>query len=416
VTVHLPPSITSPGIVSYEAGTRRVVTPDATLTTIAELIGACGITRVANVTGLDEVGIPVAVACRPNSRALAVSQGKGLTWEAAKASAVMESIESWHAERISAPILLGRRHDLVRDVEVIPPELLPQVAASRYTDRLRIPWIEGHDLMTGRATWVPYELVHLDLTLPLPEGSGCFPLGSNGLASGNHPAESTLHALCELIERDAYALWYFMGDTDRSERRVDLSTVTSPTATDLVGRFVAAGLEVALWDITTDVGVAAYRCAVSSGATSDLRPLYPSSGLGCHPSREVAVVRALTEAAQSRLTRIAGSRDDVPRDDYELTRLPDELDRLHRVLRDEPQRRPYGAAPDFTSSTIADDIVHVTELLVAAGFEHAVIVDLSRGFPGVSVARAVVPGLETKPGGSGYRPGSRVRDRLEGTP
>jgi len=51
-----------------------------------------GITRVANVTGLDHVGIPVVMACRPNARGLAVSQGKGLTLDAAKASAVMESI------------------------------------------------------------------------------------------------------------------------------------------------------------------------------------------------------------------------------------------------------------------------------------------------------------------------------------
>ncbi|TGV60738.1 hypothetical protein EN803_38435, partial [Mesorhizobium sp. M2D.F.Ca.ET.160.01.1.1] len=37
-----------------------------------------GITRVANVTGLDRIGIPVVMVCRPNARSLAVSQGKGI--------------------------------------------------------------------------------------------------------------------------------------------------------------------------------------------------------------------------------------------------------------------------------------------------------------------------------------------------
>jgi YcaO-like protein with predicted kinase domain len=60
---------------------------------------AMGITWLANVTGLDRIGLPVCVAVRPNWRALSTSQGKGETIEAAKASALMEAIESWHGAR-----------------------------------------------------------------------------------------------------------------------------------------------------------------------------------------------------------------------------------------------------------------------------------------------------------------------------
>ena len=63
-----------------------------------------GITRIANVTGLDTIGIPVVMVCRPNSRSVAVSQGKGLTLAAAKASGVMESVEGYHAEHIALPL------------------------------------------------------------------------------------------------------------------------------------------------------------------------------------------------------------------------------------------------------------------------------------------------------------------------
>lgn len=59
-----------------------------------------GITRVADVTGLDRIGIPVVMVCRPNARSLAVSQGKGIDIEAATVSGLMESVELYHAEHI----------------------------------------------------------------------------------------------------------------------------------------------------------------------------------------------------------------------------------------------------------------------------------------------------------------------------
>ena len=52
--------------------------------------------------GLMGTGIPVAIAVRPNSRSLAVSQGKGLSLPQARASALMEAIELFHGEDISA--------------------------------------------------------------------------------------------------------------------------------------------------------------------------------------------------------------------------------------------------------------------------------------------------------------------------
>ena len=61
-------------------------------------LGELGITRVANVTGLDNLGVPVVMACRPMARTLSVFQGKGLTLVAARVSGEMEANESFHAE------------------------------------------------------------------------------------------------------------------------------------------------------------------------------------------------------------------------------------------------------------------------------------------------------------------------------
>jgi ribosomal protein S12 methylthiotransferase accessory factor len=101
------PGTDDPGFKTFRHGTHRVVTPMETLTRVQRFMAQMGITRISNITGLDRIGIPVAIACRPNSRGLSVSQGKGLDLAAAKASALMESVEAYHAERITLPLKLG---------------------------------------------------------------------------------------------------------------------------------------------------------------------------------------------------------------------------------------------------------------------------------------------------------------------
>src|SRR5215472_8222046 len=89
---------------AYRAGTHRSVDPERTLERVRPFLPAMGITRIANITGLDRVGVHVVQAVRPNSRTLAVSQGKGADLAAAKASAVMESIEAYHSDHITIPV------------------------------------------------------------------------------------------------------------------------------------------------------------------------------------------------------------------------------------------------------------------------------------------------------------------------
>src|SRR5947207_13818095 len=107
---------------SYYRGTHRLVSPQHTIDKISGLLPVMGITRVANVTGLDHIGIPVVMVCRPNSRALAVAQGKGLTLAAAKASGVMESIEAYHAERITLPLKLASYEELCHTHRLVDVE------------------------------------------------------------------------------------------------------------------------------------------------------------------------------------------------------------------------------------------------------------------------------------------------------
>src|SRR5262245_18349193 len=105
----------------------------------------------------------------------------GATLAAAKASGVMESIEVWHAERIDRPLVLGSVLDLRFTRRLVDLSRMPRLRVSTFDEHHRMMWIEGHDLVSRSAVWVPYECVHTDYRIPLPTGSGCFAINSNGL-------------------------------------------------------------------------------------------------------------------------------------------------------------------------------------------------------------------------------------------
>src|SRR6201999_785112 len=79
-----------------ERMTLRSRDPEETLRLLLPHLERHGITRLANVTGLDRIGIPVYQAIRPNSRGLSLSQGKGVDEVSAQVSALMESLECHH--------------------------------------------------------------------------------------------------------------------------------------------------------------------------------------------------------------------------------------------------------------------------------------------------------------------------------
>src|SRR5438045_8511217 len=170
---------------TFRRATHRSASLDDTLKSALPLARVMGITGGANVTGLDSVGSPVGMVCRPNSRSVAVSQGKGIDLASARASGLMEAVELYHAETITLPLRLATYEELRYQHNVVEVDDLPRAFESRFHPFLRLLWCEGSDLLSGRNVFVPYELVHMNYTVPLPDGHGCFAAISNGLASGN---------------------------------------------------------------------------------------------------------------------------------------------------------------------------------------------------------------------------------------
>lgn len=394
---------------------------------------ALGITRVANVTGLDHVGIPVVAVYRPNARSIVVSQGKGIDLWAAKASGLMEAAESFHAEHCDLALRLRSYAEMTRVRPVVDVSRLPRVSVTSFHADRPLSWCAGVDLMQGdgRGTgpesnpevWVPYEMVHTNFTLPLPTGSGCFTMSSNGLASGNHLTEAINHGICELIERDALALWAMRGGSHSREGRVLRSSIDDPHCLALLARLDAAGLAYGIWDIRTDIAVPCFACVSVDREPNPVGQVFVSHGSGAHANPGVALSRAISEAAQTRLTFIAGARDDADRAFFERARDPararralcaiDELEDPGEPLgvQGSAPHRDFQAIQGGDTDSFEGDLAWLEGRLRAVGIDELVAVDLGQPRFDLSVVRMIIPGLESLHDIPGYVPGARVRAR-----
>lgn len=372
-------------------------------------LSAMGITRIANVTGLDRAGIATVSVVRPNSRAVTVAMGKGVDLAAARVSGVMEAIEGHHAETIARPLRQASRAELARGDRLVDLERLPRQSPQLLPQDLPILWVEGQDLLANRSSWLPLETVTTDYTLPQPPGSGYFQATTNGLASGNSHDEALLHAVCEIVERDARTLWELAGRAGRIARRLDLATVDDPLVLELLERLARAEIAVAVWDVTTDIGLPCFVALLL-----DLQDgTDPELGSGCHPSPGIALCRALTEAAQARVGFISGGRDDLLPELYAPQVRARRAREASMWLAETGALRSFTDIPDLATTRIDEDLARVLKRIEAAGCAEVIAVDLTQPRFGIPVVRVVVPGLEGPLSSTaGWQPGTRARQRL----
>jgi len=357
--------------VAFRFGTLRRRPPAATLALIRPIAAQCGVTRLADVTGLDTIGIPVFQAIRPMARSISVSQGKGATRVAARVSALMEAIELHHAE-IAQPSWRGvaRAGDCLAEY-----------------DGATIDWCSGTDLLSGQATRVPHALVSMDYARL---GEAPLIATSNGLASGNDRTEAIVAGLCEVIERDAQSRWLGRSAAARHRAAIDPDTITAPLGRRLLRQIAAAGLGIRLWSFGEDHGVAAIACALYELAPHPV--LMPVMGAGVHLEPVVALARAVTEAAQARATLIAGARDDLGDGDFAEPGAA----RLRFLMESFGHGRPgldWAALRSRSSHCLARDGDQLLAGAEGAGARQIACVDLAgRDLP-IAVVKILVPGF-----------------------
>lgn len=396
----------------FSAGTHRAISPAETLAWVQPFLASMGITRIANVTGLDRLGSPVINVFRPNSRSLSVAQGKGLTLEAAKASGVMEAIESFHAEQIDHPTETGSYNDVAPARPVVDLEGLPRLEGTRFDATRPLIWIEGQNLMNGEPLWLPYETVHTNYTLPKQPDAGCFVASTNGLASGNHRYEAIGHGITEVIERDANTLWDQLPFEAKNATRVDTASIDDEACRSLVTRLRENDMAVGIWDMTTDTGVASFYCLILD---ERIEGGHSGGGAGSHPSREIALLRALTEAVQVRTNYITGARDDLAREEYEHDGVARKNQYARHLIGAKPSNPvDFRMIPTRFFKTFEEDADWLLEQLSKAGIAEVICVDLTRSEFNIPVVRVVIPGLEGPHDHDEYCPGARSVSRVQG--
>jgi len=380
VTLAVPARTGSKG---YFRGTHRACPPEETWSRIQPLLRAAGVTRVGDVTRLDTAGIPVFQAVRPGSHTLAVTLGAGLTPALARVSTAMASLELWHAERVEAP----QNWSAVGAVRAnlgYNPYALPLRAHHLLNDGMVVDWVPATVLLSGRSTMVPRQCAEYDLRVREEWSPPVFVPSAAGLACGNTHAEAVLHALYEVLARDAVAT---SGAASPAERRaVDPGSVDSDDARRLLDRLAAAGVTVTILDLTGPSGVPAFEVVADSPEQSA-----PARGTAAHLDREVALCRALATAARERLAVITGVRDDIP-----VLGAEDPAPRTAPVLDAAAlagSRRAFAEVPTLSTASFAGDVAEVADRIGRTGAGPVLVVDLSRDSAGLPAVRVVVPGL-----------------------
>ncbi|MFN8074467.1 MAG: YcaO-like family protein [Kineosporiaceae bacterium] len=391
--------VADPGLADVHAGPDprsdgmgRVEDPALTLARVDAVRHRAGITRVAELTGLDETGVSVHQSTRPEAQdaqdTFTVFAGRGADEVQSKVSSLAEAVERFCAERAGAPAAL-LREDCARDLrrageDVVGPEEFNLPADTGYDDTTPLEWTPARDLRTSATVWVPSCAVFYPYPQPAP-----LRYFTTGLGAGNHRLEAVAHGLAEAVERDAAALNRLV----RGCPAVRPESIDHPAARAELDHLRSAGLDVVVrWIAPPDVGVPAFSVLATDRLLDD--PAYVSGGYGAHPDRGVALVRALREAAASRVGTISGAREDLGKF----------RDRPARTVREVRERYPYwfdttGAVdytdlPDLAGTGPLDDLATMTGALAAAGLDRVLVVDLTRPGLGLTVVKVLVPRLE----------------------
>ncbi len=381
---------------SYLEGTQRVYDEATTLEKTKDQIKKIGVTRIADITNLDRLGIPIFSAIRPSAAkgAISIYSGKGSTDQRARISAIMESFERCLAERpglnaniasnISAPALVESYATARENHNILDPKelLLPQA----YIPQSLMEWVGAYDLMNKEEIFVSANAVYHPYDAP-GQCQKFFPSNTNGLASGNVLEEAILHGLLEVIERDAISTAQF----SRSLGKEIVLTEEDGYLYELAKKFKDAGIELKVWLVPSDTGIPTVIAATDDVKLKD--PALLVMGAGSHLKPEIAVARAITEAAQSRVVQIQGAREDTDREGFIRSVGYDRMKRLNWFWFEEGEKISLSDVQDLSGKSPAENIDVILEKLKGIA-ERVLVIDLSREEVPVPVVRVIIPGFE----------------------
>jgi len=359
-----------------------------------------GVTRVTDTTWLDDIGIPVYASIRPNAhwRSLCVHNGKGSRPMEAKVGALMEAIEFSFAES-------GRNHhtsDVMTVKEFLAQDglrfgwldLCPLFHAETAKLEDQIPVVTSQRLSDRATIQMPAELVFHPLSAD-DHGKRFFGTSTNGLASGNTVDEATLHGLLEVVERDIRSYNFI----ENSSVPVLFDESAPEPVRSMIEKIERAGYELRVRYTPNRFGLPFFDAYLLEPNPES--PIAVAVGTGIHLDASIAAVRAISEAAQSRLTHIHGGRDDLVKIHEHFTDVGPgekrhEISALRSQVRDEEAPIPFSELTTLAplETSIPEALEALLARLGAAGFPEVYRTVLTTPDDPISVVRVIVPGME----------------------
>ena len=391
---------------TYFKGTHRVIAPKKTVEINEDKLKTVGITRVADITDLDRIGMPVFTAIRPTAEdgAISIYGGKGISKDHAKASAMMEGFERYSAEKQeSDDTIFATPNEIGEKGEYIEPKSLnlPQKFEKADLGDTKFEWNLAHDIITGNDYYVLSNAVFHPYNHD-SDVESLFKSNTNGLASGNVLEEAILHGIFEVIERDAWSIFEM---THKNYSQINIDSIESDLINEIIDKFESQGIKIKLMDFTADIKIPTIAASADDTVTRDAGLL--TLGIGTHLDPEVAILRALTEVAQSRATQINGAREDTVRADFAREAGYERMKRINKYyFRQEEEQINLSDIENKSTTSIDEDIDIVKEELIANDIKHVLYTDLTRPEVDVSVVRVIIPEMEVyaiDPSRAGYR-------------
>ena len=272
---------------------------EETLEVIAPWLKRAGVSRLADVTGLDNIGLPVFTSIRPDAKSLKVDSGKGTTRDQARCSAAMESLERWALDEV--PIEYARQQ--TTDSRETSFQLN---RGAQLTDFVRrsIKWTSCCGSTDGgvRSSSILRGQTIRWKRVPARE---MLVRSTNGLAAASTREDAILGGLYEVIERDGVHLILTGAAQGKIMPRLDLTGIDSESA-DCADAIHSSGARVFVYDCRSEISVPCFMALIV-----DSECIGMWRGYGAHSCKEIALTRALCEAAQTRALLLACARDDI---------------------------------------------------------------------------------------------------------
>ncbi|MDD4127625.1 MAG: YcaO-related McrA-glycine thioamidation protein [Methanomicrobium sp.] len=367
----------------YMTGSHRAIDPKKTLERIKTLMQDIGVTEILDITNLDRTGVPVFSAIRPNAAwgGTKVNSGKGIFPVDAEVSAMMEAIERFSAEyrgermEFSSYEHLGLTKALDPMELILPREM--QVGEETH-------WVLACDILGETQMYIPANAVFHPYD-PLGMAQQLFRSDTNGLAAGNVMEEAILHAMYEVIERDALSC----AEKNRSLGRKLIIDTDGPLK-ELLNKFEDNGIKIHLWYVDGKTNVHTVAAAADDTITKDPQMLV--TGSGSHLSPEIAVYRALTEVAQRRARNIRGDSENKSRVAIVEKAGYDRLKRINRIWFEECKDEIKLSEIADRSTDYLDEDIKIILKNLENHTDSVFVYDLSK--TEIPVVRVVIPGFE----------------------